>query len=872
MFSTVKLAGSAAALFSLWTAIIYAQISSVGDSGLLQIRGATAIGGVSVNANLEELKGSVTDPSGAFVADCPIEIDDLASGSIRRLDSAADGTFLVHTPKGKVKVRVDCRGFDPQTRNIKVMPGIRPVIFRLQIAPVNQTVEVGQLDGSVDLDQTATQEAETLSAESIAVLPVLDQDYVTFMSRFLDPSVMGNQGATLVVNGVEGGNFFQAPSAIKQLEVNQEQYSPAYATAGRARLSLITSSGTKTLHGSLTFALREHAWDATPDFSPIKPPEDREDYQGTLTGPIHHAAHWQYAISAQLKKDEQYAVIHAETTAGPDVAPYPTPYYRDKISGALFFDNGAGQQFTAAIGRTDEVHHNSPVGGLDLPSTAGDSEYTGHFLDLQSTALFSAHTLNQARVAVGQEGLALRDDTSGPQIQVAGAFNSGSEQWNHSYRQWTLSGNDLLANSRKADTLRIGLDIPELSIHTDNDESDREGTYFYPSLQAYQNGEPDLFTVTAGSGSVRFVSLSAALFVEDTHHFGPHLSLISGARYYFQNVYHNRPNHIAPRTEAAISLGKNSHTVLRFGAGVFFDRLLTIDKAYLLQFNGLRLDRYTLDDPPSTVPTVQHVPPSYTTVATNATVPYLVQWSGAVEQQVARHLSVSAQATMNAGVHQLRMRDINAPSPPDFSTTPNPDLGQIFSSESEGHAHSDALDLFVKVDATHGFTQQLRYRLSRALNDTDGFSYVPANSYAPEQDASWASYDQRQNLSLLSAWPLPLKLKLGTVLGAGSGLPYTELLGVDVNKDGTPNDRPSGVGRNRLRGAAQFTLDTRVGRDFRLGMHKDAPSLSISLSAFNVTNHPNFTSYEGVVTSPTFGQPITAAAPRQLQLNAVLSF
>ena len=860
------------ALLSVSTVIASAQLPAPAQSGVLQVSDAEAGGAFSIDSSFDVLRGSVVDPSGAVVANCPMEFEDLGSGSIRHLNSAADGTFLVHVRGGKVKVSVDCEGFDPQTRAITITPDSRPLTFHLQIATVNETVEVGKSDPGVDLDQTATLEAETLSSDTIAVLPVIDQDYVTFMSRFLDPSVTGNQGPTLVVNGVEGGNFYQASSAIKQLQINQEQYSPAYATASRARLSLITSSGTKTLHGSFTFALREHAWDATPEFSPLKPHEDREDYQGTLTGPIRSAIHWQYALSAQLKKDEQYAVIDAGTTSGPYLAPYPTPYYRDKISGALFFDNGAGQQFTAALGRTDEVHHNYSVGGLNLPSTAADSEYTGHFLDLQSTTLLSANTLNQARIAVGQEGVALRDDSTGLQIQVAGAFVSGSEQSKHSYRQWTLSGNDLFATSHRADTLRFGLDIPELSVHTDDDETDREGTYFYPSLQAYQNGQPDLFAITAGNGSVRFVSLSAALFVEDTHHFGSHVSVVSGARYYFQNAYHNRPSHIAPRTEAAISLGKNLHTVLRFGAGVFVDRLLTIDHAYLLQFNGLRLDRYVLDNPPSTVFTVQNLPPSYTAVAQKATVPYLAQWSGAVEQQVARHLSISAQATMNAGVHQLRMRDLNAPLPPDFVITPNPNVGQVLSSESEGHAHSDALDLFVKVDATHGFTQQLRYRLSRSLNDTDGFSYVPANSFAPEQDASWASYDQRQNLSLLSAWPLPLKLNFGTVLSAGSGLPYTELLGVDANKDGIPNDRPSGVGRNTLRGAAQFTLDTRLGRDFRLGPHKDSPLLSVSLSAFNVTNHPNFTSYEGVVTSSTFGQPITAAAPRQLQLNAVLSF
>ena len=816
--------------------------------------------------------GLVLDPSGAVVVNCPITLQDLSSGVTGETSSTAGGVFSIVAPARTAKLTVTCQGFAPQSKTVTSTEARHPIVFHLKVADVVVTLDIGNDAASVELDQSATQEAETLSSQEIAVLPVLDQDYVTFMSRFLDASATGTQGATLVVNGVEGGNFYQAPSAIKQLQVNQDQYSPAYATAGRGRLSLITSSGTKALHGSVSFALREHGLDATPDFSPVKPPEDREDYQATLTGPVHHLPQWQFAVSGQLKKDEQYAVINAITPDGPDVAPFPTPYYRDKVGGSLFFDNGSGRQFTAALGRTDEVHHNSSVGGLALPSIAEFSEYTGHFLDLQYSTLLSKNTLNQVRVALGQEALTILDTTGGPQQNVAGAFISGSEQATHTYRQYLLSGNEMVATSHHNDVLRVGLDIPELSVHTDNDQTDRDGIFQYASLQTYQAAQPDLFTVTEGNGLVRFTSLSAALFIEDTHHFGPHLSLMSGARYYFQNVYHNRPTHIAPRAEAAFTFGKNSHTVLRVGAGMFYDRLLTTNLAYLLQFNGVRLSRYIAENPPPVVTGRPNVPPSFVTVSPAATLPYLVQWSAALEQQLARHLSISAQANMNAGVHQLRMRDTNAPVGPAFAETPNPALGQILSSESEGHAHSDALDVFLKVDAVHGFTQQLRYRLSHSFNDTDGFAYVPANSYAPEADASVASYDQRHNLSLLSAWPLPWKFNFGTVLSAGSGLPFDELAGFDLNHDGTPNDRPAGVARNSLRGAAQVTLDSRLGRDFLLGGKKDAPKLALSFSAFNVTNHPNFITYEGVVTSPAFGRPITAAAPRQMQLNAVLSF
>ena len=787
--------------------------------------------------------------------------------------SAHDGSFHILLPTEGGQVTVSCKGFAASQRTFNSSQSRRPdVVFQVHIADVTETVTVDIQALGLSLEQSGNQESQTLTGETIAALPVVDEDYVAFMSRFIDPSVIGAQGTSLVVNGVEGGNFYQAPNAIKSLEVNQDQYSPAYASAGRGRLALVTTSGTSQLHGSLSFALRDHVFDATPDFSPIKPPENREDYQATATGQIGHSEHLHFAASGQMKKDDTFAIVNAITTTGPLVLASPAPYYRDKVGGSLYFDDGNGKQWVVGAGRTDEVHHNGSVGGLYLPSIADFTEYTGHFIDVQSTRLLSAHTLNQVRLALGQEGLLTQDTSNGPQVNVAGAFIAGSDQETHSYKQYILSGNELVSTGDAKNTLRIGLDIPELSLHTDNDQTGREGIYSYPSLAAYQAGQPDLFSITQGDGRVRFVSLSAALFVEDTRQFGSHTTLMAGARYYFQNIYHNRATHVAPRTELARSFGRQSHTVIRLGAGLFFDRILTTQLAELLQFNGERLNRYILNNPPSVVSSVAGIAPSFMRVSPNATIPYVAQWSAAFEEQLAKQVTFSAQGTMNAGVHQLRMLDVNAPMPPLFASLPNPELGQILSSESEGHSKSESLDIMLKINSLHGITQQLRYRLAKSLNDTDGFSYIPANSHAPEQDASFASYDQRQNLSLLSTWPLPGKFTLGTVLQAGTGLPYNELLGVDVNRDGTANDRPAGVPRNSLRMASQATLDLRLGRNVSLGKGKDRPTLALSASAFNVTNHANYSSSQGVVTSSQFRQPLTAGPPRQFQFNATVNF
>jgi len=48
--------------------------------------------------------------------------------------------------------------------------------------------------------------------------------------------------------------------------------------------------------------------------------------------------------------------------------------------------------------------------------------------------------------------------------------------------------------------------------------------------------------------------------------------------------------------------------------------------------------------------------------------------------------------------------------------------------------------------------------------------------------------------------------------------------------------------------------------------------VTIGFDAFNVLNHVNPGTYVGTVTSPLFAQPVTARAPRQLQLSLRVKF
>jgi len=48
--------------------------------------------------------------------------------------------------------------------------------------------------------------------------------------------------------------------------------------------------------------------------------------------------------------------------------------------------------------------------------------------------------------------------------------------------------------------------------------------------------------------------------------------------------------------------------------------------------------------------------------------------------------------------------------------------------------------------------------------------------------------------------------------------------------------------------------------------------LEVYAQAFNVLNHLNAQAFSGVLASPFFGQPVSAAAPRRIEIGARLTF
>ena len=114
-----------------------------------------------------------------------------------------------------------------------------------------------------------------------------------------------------------------------------------------------------------------------------------------------------------------------------------------------------------------------------------------------------------------------------------------------------------------------------------------------------------------------------------------------------------------------------------------------------------------------------------------------------------------------------------------------------------------------------------------------------------------------------------------------AGKPVNVITGADANGDGIFNDRPDGglAPRNSLHGPGYLNLDVNLGHDFHLSKEKkNGLTLTTALNVFNILNHPNFLSFNGVIGDepsrpiPSFGTPSAAESGRRLQLNLEVKF
>jgi len=835
------------------------------------------------------INGVLLDPSGAAVSKASVTLLAIPGEPVAQTTTDPAGAFhFDNIGVGKYTLELHAEGFRDQRIAVAVSSRNSPplkVTLQIQVQTETVTVATGTNVPVVSTETSDNQNTNAVDRDALDRIPIFDQDYITAMSRFLDDNAIGTNGVSLVVNGIEANGPGVTPSAVQEVKINNNPYSARFSRPGRARLEITTKSGTPSFHGSLNFMFRDSVFDASNAFAVVKPPERREYYEGSVTGPVGHSKRTSFLLALDDDILDQQDIMDVDAIAaaqslgfGPIAQTLPNPTHHFFGSGRLFHDLENGDQFWIGYSYENRTTENQGAGGTTLPSAATDARFFEHEVNISYLHQFSPHWLNQLRFLVGHYNNATTSINPEAQIAVSGLFTAGGAQADAHRTEYHFDGTDFATYANGRHQITFGIDVPDISRRGFDDFTNRAGTYTFASSADYSAATPSTYLVQTGQGRVVFLEKVLCGFVEDNIRVRPNFSVYLGLRYYWQNYFHDDPNNFAPRIGFAYAPSDKSKTVIRGGAGIFYDRTGPGAIADLLHFNGVNLLRFIVEAPQASYPidpaVLSQVPTSVVVLDPRTRIPYTLQYSVGAERQVTPKTTFSAVYIGNRGINAFRSIDANAPVLSGSSwVAPNPSLGQVRQIQSEGYLKGNAMELTFRGKLNRYFSGQVQYTLGRAYNNTSGITYFPANSYDAAADWGLSDNDRLHKFDLLATTQPTRFFNLGAALSLYAGKPVNVTTGGDDNHDGIVNDRPTAVARNTMPGPGTISLDLNVSHDFPLSKaSKESKILSLSLNSFNILNHPNYVTYIGIISSPLFGQPVAAQPPRRMQLDVQFKF
>ncbi len=828
------------------------------------------------------VSGVVLDPSGAVVSDANITLHYKDEDREQSTTSGATGEFYFHGVRaGSYELQVQHAGFKLYKTRLKVGHRARaPLRIVLDIAELKETVTVDSSERRVNIDIAGNVDSFKLDPQLLEALPLLDQDIVGALSHLVDRASIGSQGIVLMVDGLPSSGVGVPASAIQEVRINQNPYSAEFARPGQGRIEIITKSGSSKYHGSFNFRLRDYRLDARNAFAVERPHEQHRLFDGYFSGPV--VKNTTFLIGASRKEDDLQSVVFALGPLGPIRENAANPERSTYVSAQVAHQSGKNAlSFRYTL--FDWSDKGGGVGGFNLPEVAWNSRNRYHQVYSSYKWVITPKLLNEFLIRFRKEDSVTSSRRPGiPRIIVLDAFTGGGAQVNGRETSDRIGFTDLLSWARGRHFLKAGVNVPALSRHSSNDRSNFDGTFYFSSLEDYAQGKPYSFIRQGGDGHLIFWEKELGLFAQDEVRVLPNLSMAIGLRYDWQNYLSGR-NNFAPRLSFAFAPGKERKTVLRGGAGIFYDTTGPEAIGDTLRYDGLRLRQFVLSnpgfpDPLSLGESFAALPSGIVRFAPNLASPYIFQYSLGMERQLRKSLTFTATYIGTRGIKLFRSRDINAPPPPLYLARPDPSIGILRQIESSGHLESHALKVTLKGEMGRFFQGIVMYTLQRVYNDTNGIGAFPANNYDLSGEWSRAGFDRRHSFYIYGTLNPGRFFKLGVVFSAKTGEPYSLTTGRDDNNDGFANDRPAGVRRNSLEGPGWVTLDLRWSKEFFLhrgskdkGKDK-GPSATLAVDAFNILNRPNFGAPVGDLSSPFFGQRVYAGPARRMQASLSFKF
>jgi carboxypeptidase family protein len=243
--------------------------------------------------------------------------------------------------------------------------------------------------------------------------------------------------------------------------------------------------------------------------------------------------------------------------------------------------------------------------------------------------------------------------------------------------------------------------------------------------------------------------------------------------HYFLPLYRN----LAPRLGLAYGLSKSGKTVLRLGAGLFFDRLPgfafenTNPPAYsIARLTAVSLTPALFDDPYSVFPqTPMPLPPSTVThFDQDLKTAYVNEWNATLEHELTRNLVVSGVYLGSKGNRLYRPLNVNRIGSGQFDGRPGERLFNTASSfttiSNQADSSFHALQLKVESPGVRNIGLQFgaNYTWSHSIDNAGSLladdvsaSPFPLDAFDPRLDKGSSDHDVRHRMVGHFVWQIP---------------------------------------------------------------------------------------------------------------------
>ena len=927
-----------------------------------------------------QIEGTVLDQANAGVPNAVITVTNIETGATRTVTTDESGVYRFPLlPLGAYRLTAEATNFKQLVREGITLATGQTATVDLYL-PAGEVREVVTVSGDTSVaDAGKIDLGRVMNTREVKNLPLISGNPYNFgllqanvngrPSRgFLFPNINANGYLRRVNFQLDGNTNTQgdrgtirfmliSDTYVSEIQLLTNGFASEFGNTPGMIMNVVTPSGTNALHGALAYRFRRPSFYSRPFFFPAAnlPDNKADNFTAAIGGPIiKDRWHFYFGYENGRRDDKAGAVrlLSIRETdkaqliaAGLSPSVFPPaipgletgPFYIFRTDLQINDKN----RLTARFNHSDLRSDNLIPGGLNTLERSVNSTTVDYGLAVQ-LASYTPRFLNEFRFQYAQRGNGGKRNAfsgSGPSIVITNVANFGSPPTDTILPTRRITQiQDNLTRTVSTHVVKGGSGF---NFYNHSERSPIFSQYTFSSIANYIAARTGAnprsysnYTETFGDPQINYTATFWNFFVQDDWKVTRRLKINLGVRYDLYKIpkadstspfsasqkFNVDKNNFAPRLGVVYAVREGSRpTILRAGAGIYYDQPLLAPYQRALQNNGNpRFFNFSFTPASANAPAFPNTfsaslpvgsvlpPQNIDTIAPNFVNMYAMHANVQLEQAITENLSFAVGYIHSGGRHIPVYRNINCLpiggtlddgrsfyglrniNPITGTVTITPCINRIFSRfqnilmvESVGVSQYDALTLQLTKRFSRGLQFSANYTLSKATDDAPEQNMTTGNIQGlilsdpanRRLDRGYSFADQRHTFVMSMVWRpqfncsnktlkyLSNTNQFGIIATANSGETFNIVSSQDLNRDGifgggiTNSDRPVGIKRNSGKTPPQYNVDLRYSRFFNFTERYKLEVFGEFQNLFNINSIVGFNDVT-VTTNATTGELI----------------